>query len=182
MEVIFYFSDFFLWKKQWQKYDKDSAIFEYLYSNNTLQEIMPNDYLLASLKSRALAFSIDIALVIIVVSLLGGLSILSILGYYIIFQVLIFGFFDLPTPGNFISKIKVFEGHDKTKTTLIARAIRIMLISITLFTLEDLSHNLTLDFSSLVVIINIGLLLKYNKLIQDFSGTRLYDMFSFEKD
>lgn len=185
MEVIVYFSDFFVWQKQWQKYDKDSTIFEYLYSHNTLQEIMPNDYPLATLKNRALAFSIDIGLIVIITSLLGTLSISSVLGYYLFLQILTLGLFNLPTLGNFILKLKVFEGHAKTNPTMTARVLRIISIGLTLLTFNQLVNNFPNELVETffwIGIIYIGLFWKYNKLIQDFLGTRVYDMSGFVKD
>jgi len=183
MEVIIYFNDFFLWKKKWQKYDKDSVVFEYLYSRDVLSEILVNDYPLSSIKNRALAFSMDVSLIGTSIILLGGsLSITITLMYYIIFKMIVFWLMGLPTPGDFIFNLKVFEGHDKTKTTMTARGVRTLLIFITLFSLSRFVGNFPFELFSLVTLLNLGLLLKYNKLIQDFSGTGVYDMSGFVKD
>ena len=183
MEVILYLNNFFLWKKQWQKYDKNSAIFEYLYSYNALQKIMPNDYPLATLTQRIFAFSIDMGFIALVMFLLEErVTFFNISAFYIILQLLTLWLFNLPSFGNFLLKLKIFEGHDKTEATMTARGIRISLLVIVFFSLFTLIESFSLDFFSGISVISLGLALRYNKMLQDFSGTRIYDMSEFVKD
>ena len=185
-ELILYMDNIFLWSKYWQKYDEYSPIFEYLTTQNAVnlyEKLEQRHHPLASFQQRAKAFITDFLLLVfavLVVLLFGEEDVpelTSLLAIYFVYVAFVFWFLAIRTPAYYFFKLQVLEGDFCDSPTKTARGIRVIL---TLISASSLYLTLTLfnqvPFAILIVIANIFLIVKKKKLIQDISGTRVYDI------
>jgi hypothetical protein len=183
-EVILYMDSIFLWSKYWQNYDQESPIFEYLSTQNAVQmyeQLEERFYPLASLQQRAMAFVLDAIIVVIGILLINSFRLpdpLLLFYIYFIFVGFIFWVLGMRTPAYYFLKLKVLEGDFCDPPTKTARGVRIFLSMLSLIALYWTVVNFS-EASWVVFLItgyNISLLLSEEKLIQDISGTRVYDV------
>ena len=181
-EVIRYFDSIFLWKKQWSEFDQESTIFDYL---EIKKEIFPHErkkileHNLATIKQRLFSFFLDLVVALIVVVSFNGFklpALESVVITYIFLTTLLFWLLGLPTIGQLITKLEVLEGIEKEKPTQTARGIRLLFTIISmipLFYFFEEEHQSLLLYT-IIVATNIALFLHNKKLLQDYSGTRVY--------
>jgi hypothetical protein len=193
-DVILYLNRFFLWDKQWQMYDEDAKIFEYLYpkvTNPALQE----PYERASFHDRFYAFAIDIALVVLVFGLfklndtaeftITRSTLFGIVIGYIFYVLIAWNMLGRRTIGFMLRKLRayecymvydnnVYQGYGCEHPSWTARIARLILLTISLVALIQ---TLTLPhFSSwhLITLLNLYLLVQKKRILPDFSGTNVF--------
>jgi len=183
-EVIRYFDKLFLWKQFWQEYDNDSSIFDYL---EVKKEIFPKERVallsknLATFKQRGYAFLIDMIIAFSITLVFNGVSLptpSSVLMVYVGIQALLVWGLGFNTLGQFALRLEVSEGIEREKPTKAARGIRLLFTVISLLPLFWFKEH---DYSNatfyLLILAMSGILLFYKKrLLQDYSGTRVYSM------
>lgn len=181
-EVIHYFDSIFLWKKHWSELDQESIVFEYL---EIKKEILPHERKkilesnLATIEQRLFSFFLDLVVALTIAIFFNELQLPSaedVFITYAIMTIAIFWLFGLKTPGQFATKLEVLEGIEKEKPTKIARGIRLIFTFISiipLFYFFEEEHQSPLLYT-IIVATNIALLFHNERLLQDYSGTRVY--------
>ena len=181
-KVIHYFDKIFLWKQQWQTFDSESTIFDYLDVKKaipTLDKNNPNSYRLASMSERLQAFTIDIVIASVLVLLFSDMTIESfnyILVTYFFIQLALVWVLGFRSLGQFAIKLEVLEGKEKEAPSKTARGIRLIFTMLSFLTLVMLITE-PLENAIYIVIfsgINITLFVRYGRLLQDYSATRVY--------
>lgn len=178
-ELIHYLNRKFLWDKPWNKYNKDTPIFEYLSTKNIsyLTELSK-----LPLKTKLLTLTIDIAVAIIIsISITKSLYMdpYKTSFFFFIFYGLPFIWFDIKTPGQYIMKLKVFEIGDNevASTSHAASVIRVLLTIVSIYSLLSFIKNpFDINISLFIVLLNIYLLYTRSILFQDLWGTKVFKM------
>ena len=181
-EVIRYFDSIFLWKKQWSEFDQESTVFEYL---EIKKELLPHERKkilesnLATIEQRLFSFFLDLVVALTIAIFFNELKLPSaeyVFITYAIMTIAIFWILGLKTPGQFATRLEVLEGLEKEKPTKVARGIRLIFTFISiipLFYFFEEEHQSPLLYT-LIAATNIALLFHNERLLQDYSGTRIY--------
>ena len=181
-ELIRYFDSIFLWKKQWSEFDQESTVFEYL---EIKKELLPHErkkileHNLATIEQRLFSFFLDLVVALTIAIFFNELQLPSaedVFITYAIMTIAIFWLLGLKTPGQFATRLEVLEGIEKEKPTKIARGIRLIFTFISiipLFYFFEEEHQSLLLYT-LIVATNIALLFHNKRVLQDYSGTRVY--------
>ena len=177
-EVITYLNKIFLWEKYWQKYDDSSTMFEYLTIAKVAPKItQPTIYPLANISNRLSSFFIDFGIALIVLAVLQ-FEFENLLIIYILLYSFHFWILGLRTPGQMFMKVETLEGDECEQPSKTARGIRVIFTALNLYGITLLIAD-PLDDNPLVYIIGIVNLLFWvsqKRLLQDWSGTRVYDV------
>ena len=181
-KVIRYFDKIFLWKQQWQTFDSESTIFDYLDVKRaipTLDKNNANSYKLASITERLQAFAIDIFIASFITLLYASLNIETlkyILIVYVVIQAVLFWFFGFKSFGHLIMRLEVLEGKEKEPPSKTARGIRLIFTMFSVLTLFMLVTEPLENIIYIVIIgvLNITLFVRHGRLLQDYSATRVY--------
>ncbi len=181
-EVIRYFDSIFLWEKHWSKLDQNSTVFDYL---EIKKEIFPHEKKkilesnLASIEQRLFSFFLDLVVALTIAIFFNDLKLPSAEDVFIAYAfmtAILFWVLGLKTPGQFATRLEVLEGIKKEKPTQTARGIRLFFTFISiipLFYFFEEEHQSPLLYT-IIVATNIALLLHNERLLQDYSGTRVY--------
>lgn len=181
-EVIRYFDSIFLWKKQWSEFDQESTVFDYL---EIKKEIFPEERKkilesnLATLPQRAFSFFLDLVVALTIAIFFNDFKLPSLENLFIIYAVMtivLFWIFGLKPLGQFATRLEVLEGVEKEKPTQAARGIRVVFTFISIipfYYFFEEEHQYLLIYT-IIVVTNIALLLYNKRLLQDYSGTRVY--------
>ena len=181
-EVIRYFDSIFLWKKHWSELDQESTVFDYL---EIKKEILPHERKkilesnLATIEQRLFSFFLDLVVALTIAIFFNDFELTSaedVFITYVIMTTALFGVLGIKTPGQFATKLEVLEGIEKEQPTKIARVIRLIFTFISmipLFYFFEEEHQSPLLYT-LIVATNIALLFHNERLLQDYSGTRVY--------